>query len=112
MLRDEKLLAAVIAVGIAVGAWRSLDATGAEPAAARTADRLLHRVDVDRADAAELTALPGIGEVLAERIVADRSARGPFGRIEALERVHGVGPATVARLRDRTRFAAEGRAVR
>jgi competence protein ComEA len=55
-------------------------------------------VNVNRADAADLEALPGIGAVLAERIVADRAANGPFGVLADLERVSGIGPALIARL--------------
>lgn len=55
-------------------------------------------VNVNRADAAGLERLPGIGPVLAGRIVADREANGPFARIEDLQRVSGIGPALIARL--------------
>jgi competence protein ComEA len=55
-------------------------------------------INVNRADAAALDQLPGIGPVLAERIVADRAENGPFARVEDLERVPGIGPALVARL--------------
>jgi competence protein ComEA len=56
-------------------------------------------VDLDRADSAALEALPGIGPALAGRIVAERTARGPFGTVRALDaRVRGVGPALAARL--------------
>jgi competence ComEA-like helix-hairpin-helix protein len=57
------------------------------------------RIDPDRADAAEWERLPGIGPALARRIVADRAARGPFGRPEALRRVPGIGPKTLERIR-------------
>jgi competence ComEA-like helix-hairpin-helix protein len=50
------------------------------------------RVDVDRAPAVELTRLPRIGPGLAARIVADRAEKGPFGSLEGLDRVPGVGP--------------------
>lgn len=50
------------------------------------------RVDVDRAGADELERLPRVGATLARRIVEDREARGPFGRLEGLGRVSGVGP--------------------
>src|SRR5260370_4526984 len=46
-----------------------------------------HRVDVDQASAVELQTLPGIGPVLAARIVADRDSNGPFGSLEHLQRV-------------------------
>ncbi len=56
------------------------------------------RLDPDRASAEELDRLPGIGMRLAKEMVADRAIRGPFGSPGALERVPGIGPATVRRL--------------
>lgn len=56
-------------------------------------------VDLNHADALTLESLPGVGPSLAARIVADRQANGPYASVEALDRVSGVGPATVARLR-------------
>jgi competence protein ComEA len=55
-------------------------------------------LNVNRATAVELEALPGIGPSLARRIVADREAQGPFASIAALDRVPGIGPALLARL--------------
>jgi competence protein ComEA len=55
-------------------------------------------VDVNRADAAQLEDLPGIGPSLAARIVAHRRAHGPFGELGDLASVSGVGPVTVERL--------------
>lgn len=55
-------------------------------------------VDIDRATASELEALPRIGPALAKRIVEDRDARGPFGSLEGFQRVRGVGPAMAAAL--------------
>jgi competence protein ComEA len=51
------------------------------------------KIDVDLADAAALEALPRIGPVMARRIVADRDSLGPFGSLEELQRVKGIGPA-------------------
>ncbi|MCB9759321.1 MAG: helix-hairpin-helix domain-containing protein [Alphaproteobacteria bacterium] len=50
-------------------------------------------LDLNRATAAQLEALPGIGPSLASAIVADRGLEGPFTSIEELERVRGIGPA-------------------
>jgi len=47
-----------------------------------------------------LQLLPGIGPVLAARIAADRNARGPFTTWTELDRVRGIGPATIRRLKD------------
>jgi competence protein ComEA len=63
------------------------------------------RVDVDRADARELQRLPGVGPALAGRIVADRESLGVFGGIAGLDRVAGIGPATLARLAPHLRFS-------
>lgn len=57
-----------------------------------------HRVDINRATAADLEALPGIGPALAQRIVADREVNGPFRRPQDLTRVTGIGDKTLARL--------------
>ncbi|HEY2856354.1 MAG TPA: helix-hairpin-helix domain-containing protein [Gemmatimonadaceae bacterium] len=55
-------------------------------------------IDVDLATADQLDALPGVGPVLARRIVADRQQRGSFGSLANLRRVKGIGPALAARL--------------
>jgi len=52
-------------------------------------------VDVNHATADELIALPGIGPALAGRIIAYRKEHGPFGSLDDLERVQGIGPQTV-----------------
>ena len=59
------------------------------------------RVDVNTAPAAELETLPGIGESLARRIIAYREANGPFGSIEEIMEVSGIGEAKFAELEDR-----------
>lgn len=57
------------------------------------------RVDLNRATASDLEALPGIGPVLARRIVAHRDRHGPFQRLEDLLQVEGIGPRMLERLR-------------
>lgn len=58
------------------------------------------RVDINTADADELDALPGIGPVLARRIIDWRTANGPFASPEQLLEVDGIGQATLDGLRD------------
>jgi competence ComEA-like helix-hairpin-helix protein len=58
-------------------------------------------VDVNRAGAAELATLPGIGPMLARRLLAHRRRHGPFRRPEDLRAVRGIGPRLLARLRPR-----------
>ena len=68
---------------------------GAEPHASGAGRPLGggERVDLDRAPPGEIERLPRIGPVLARRIVADRDSLGPFGSLQALGRVRGVGAA-------------------
>ena len=61
------------------------------------------RVDLNRAGASELDALPGIGPVLAARILEQRRRNGPFRRIEDLLAVRGIGPRLLERLRPHLR---------
>lgn len=56
-------------------------------------------VNLNSASASELTALPGIGETLAGRIVAWREENGPFARVDQVMAVSGIGPATYERIR-------------
>lgn len=62
-------------------------------------------VDLDQATFEQLTALPGVGPALAARILADRADHGPFGSLEALDGVRGVGPAMRERLRPLVTFS-------
>lgn len=63
------------------------------------------RIDADTAPVEELARLPGIGMRLAKEIVSDRVVRGSFGSLEALDRVRGIGPATLRRLEPFLRFS-------
>jgi competence protein ComEA len=58
-------------------------------------------LDVNSATAGELETLPGVGPVLARRIVEHRTARGGFRRVDDLLEVKGVGPRLLERLRGR-----------
>jgi len=56
------------------------------------------KVDLNTADRETLMALPGIGPAMAERILADRWERGPYGAPDELIRVKGIGAKTLERL--------------
>jgi competence protein ComEA len=58
------------------------------------------KIDINRAEPWLLEALPGIGEVLAQRIVDYRGENGPFKIIEDLLQVSGIGPATFEKIKD------------
>jgi competence protein ComEA len=94
-------LAAALLLGAAVAllgthAWGYLG-WGSRPTELKPGQA--HRIDLNRADRAELLQLRGIGPPLAERIVEYRKEHGGFRNVEELSQVKGIGPATLARLR-------------
>ncbi|MGH7638173.1 MAG: ComEA family DNA-binding protein, partial [Gemmatimonadaceae bacterium] len=60
--------------------------------------KLAGPIDLDRADSATMESLPGIGPALATRIIANRDSGGPFGSLEALCDVRGIGPGLIRKL--------------
>jgi competence protein ComEA len=58
------------------------------------------KIDLNRAEAWLLAALPGIGEVTAGRIVEYRLRNGPFRNLEDLRRVEGIGQITLDKIKD------------
>ena len=58
------------------------------------------KVDINTATVDQLQQLNGVGPALAQRIVADRQANGPFKTVEDLKRVSGIGDKKFASLAD------------
>lgn len=75
------------------------------PRGGRREQPTLGPVDVDASDSAALERLPRIGPALAARIVADRSAKGPYGSLTGLQRVRGIGPKLAELLRPHVTFS-------
>ena len=126
-------LAAVVSLGAGVRVVRSGRDTPADPASASALSDQLRRVDsarasgrpsgrgprssrkkpatppalvdIDTSSAELIETLNGIGPSLATRIVAHRDSFGPFGSLEGLGRVRGIGPALAVKLAPQVTFS-------
>ncbi len=74
-------------------------AAGPSRPARDPAPRRTPRLDLNRASREDLESLPGVGPVMAERILRLRQELGRFRVLEELESVRGIGPATIERIR-------------
>ena len=72
-----------------------------EEAAGMTAAKADGLVHINVADEKALEALPGIGPVMAKRIVEYRQQNGPFSSLEDLKKVRGIGEVKFSRLREK-----------
>ena len=62
-------------------------------------------IDLNTASAGELEMLPSIGPATASKIIADREEHGNYETIEDLQRVSGIGPKTIEKIRSLTRVS-------
>ena len=76
----------------------------AAPESAETASQPLAPIRINHATAKELQALPGVGPVLASRIVAYRAEHGLLGSLAETRRIKGIGPRMMQRLAPLLRF--------
>src|SRR3990172_6777 len=58
-------------------------------------------IDINTAALEQLDSLPGIGPVIAQRIIDYRTANGPFASIEQIKEVKGIGDALFEKIKDR-----------
>ncbi len=62
-------------------------------------------IDINTATADELETLSAIGPELAQRIVDYRTVHGPFGSIEEITHVQGIGEGTLQKIRESIRVS-------
>ncbi len=85
--------------GGVISAWTSASALAAPPGVApRSGRRARGLIDLNRATASQLRELPGVGPVIAGRIVAYRDEHGGFRTAEGLMEVSGIGPGIFERI--------------
>jgi len=78
-----------------------LDITGLHP---RLAPFFFQPIPINQADVATLTTIPGIGPVLAKRIIAFRDQKGGIHKPRELLAVKGIGKKKLAGIRREVRF--------
>lgn len=76
------------------------EASASDGTAEQAAEPADDRVDLNTAGMAELTALPGIGEAKAERILAYRESHGGFSAAEDIMKVEGIKEGVYNRIKD------------
>lgn len=86
-------LAAAVAVALPATAAPILHAAESKPQAAL--------VDINTAGVEELMTVPGIGQVIAQRIVEYRDKNGPYASVDDLLKIQGIGEKSLARIRER-----------
>ncbi len=86
--RTTKFFAAVILMTLTLGFAGQAAETGAQ------------KIDINKATAEELQALPGVGEVIAKRIVEYRNANGLFEKASDIMNVKGIGEKSYLKMKD------------
>ena len=104
LTRSDQVLLAVFTFafcGLLTVHWVRLSNWGTRPVEVEHLESqpLDYQINLNTADRLELMQLGGIGETLADRIIDDRERRGDFANIDDLQRVKGIGPKTVEKLR-------------
>ena len=100
---DQTFVAVCVAIFLVLVTinWLRLSGWGAAPLEVdrQAARRYDFRIDINNASWIEWAQIEGIGETTARKIVEDRDSNGPFRGITDVQRVKGIGPKTLERMR-------------
>jgi competence protein ComEA len=112
LTRSDQLifgLLSLVAVVLLIAHWIRLSHWGTQTVEIERlpARQTEFRLDANAATWVEWSQIQGIGDGLARRIVADREQNGPFGSVDDLGRVKGIGPKTLEHLRPWVRVDVE-----
>ncbi len=101
--QDRVNLAAALEDGQQVYVPEYSEVAPSNPNPGSVTGSVTEQISINTASAPELERLPGIGPVLAQRIVEYREQNGPFQRLEDLLDVEGIGPSKLENLQDYVR---------
>lgn len=104
LTRQDQITVATITI-IALGLLTSSAVTGERTNPPLRSQSVSWQVEINSAQATELTVLRGVGPMLAARITEDRRLNGPFQSVNDLLRVRGLGPRTIEKNSERLRSA-------
>jgi len=65
-----------------------------------TGEQIQYPLDLNSATKEELKTIPGIGEILSQRIIDYRTKSGPFDTVDQLMNVYGIGEMLYESIRD------------
>ena len=101
---EQVVVGVTAAPGAPPALGSSISGTGPQPdSPAPAPGAAVGPVDLNAATVEQLDALPGVGPITAEAIIAWRTQHGAFGSVDQLGEVDGIGPARLDKLRDQVR---------
>lgn len=70
-------------------------------------ESIKNTININKASAQDLEKLPGIGKIIAQRIIDYREQHGSFTKIDDLEKVKGLGKKKINRIKNQVVFKFE-----